>query len=103
MLPPLSPTGTCDFPSPVIKIASAPLGNKITPFQEEMDEEIEKTLGEMQNIVITVTQSGRMHWDTPMKHQRKDRYSSVIIGYQLAYDYVESFNKPTSLANGFWR
>ena len=85
------------------KIAAIPLHDTVTPKEEEMDEEIEQTLGEMQNIIVTVTQSGRMHWDTPMKHQRKDRYSSVIIGYKLAYDYIESFNKPTSLVSGFWR
>lgn len=70
---------------------------------EIMYKEILNTMDEMQNIVVTLTpSSGRMHWDTPQKNQRKDRYSAVLIGYDLAYNYLENLNKPQSLAGGFW-
>ena len=73
-----------------------------TPDEEAARREIDKTIEEMQNIVVTRTQTGRMHWDTPQKHQRKDRYSSVLIGYDQAYSYLDNINKPQSLVSGFW-
>lgn len=73
-----------------------------TPDEEAARREIDKTIEEMQNIVVTRTQTGRMHWDTPQKHQRKDRYSAVLIGYDQAYSYLDNINKPQSLVSGFW-
>ena len=73
-----------------------------TPEEEEARREIDKTIEEMQNIVVTRTQTGRMHWDTPQKRQRKDRYSAVLIGYDQAYSYLDNINKPQSLVSGFW-
>lgn len=73
-----------------------------TPDEEAARREIDKTIEEMQNIIVTRTQTGRMHWDTPQKHQRKDRYSSVLIGYDQAYSYLDNINKPQSLVSGFW-
>ena len=73
-----------------------------TPDEESARREIDKTIEEMQNIIVTRTQTGRMHWDTPQKHQRKDRYSSVLIGYDQAYSYLDNINKPQSLVSGFW-
>lgn len=70
--------------------------------EEEARREIDKTMEEMQNIVVTRTPTGRMHWDTPQKNQRKDRYSAVLIGYDQAYSYIENLHKPQSLATGFW-
>ncbi|MCK9279285.1 MAG: hypothetical protein M0P71_01465 [Melioribacteraceae bacterium] len=70
---------------------------------ELMYKQILETMNEIQNIVVTLTPgSGRMHWDTPQKKQRKDRYSAVLIGHDLAYNYLENINKPQSLAGGFW-
>lgn len=74
-----------------------------TPEEEESRIEIDNTITEIQNIVVTKTPSGRMHWDTPHKNQRKDRYSAVLIGYDMAYSYIENMNKPQKLAGGFWR
>lgn len=73
-----------------------------SPDEESARREIDKTLEEMQNIIVTRTQSGRAHWGTPQKRQRKDRYSAVLIGYSQAYSYLENLNKPQSLAGGFW-
>lgn len=73
-----------------------------TPEEESARREIDKTIEEMQNIIVTRTQTGRMHWDTPNKRQRKDRYSSVLIGYDQAYSYLDNINKPQSLVSGFW-
>lgn len=73
-----------------------------TPEEEAARREIDKTIEEMQNIVVTRTPTGRMHWDTPQKRQRKDRYSSVLIGYDQAYSYLDNINKPQSLVSGFW-
>lgn len=71
--------------------------------EEIMYKEIDRTLDEIQNVVVTLTpSSGRMHWDTPQKNQRKDRYSAVLIGFDMAYSYIENMNKPQSLAPGFW-
>jgi hypothetical protein len=90
----------------ILKIAS-PVGLvpnvQSTPAHEDADEEIDKTLDEMQNIVVSVTSTGRMRWDTPMKTQRKDRYSAVLIAYYMAHSYLESLGKPVELASGFWR
>jgi hypothetical protein len=72
------------------------------PEEESARIEITKTIEEMQNIVVTRTQTGRAHWDTQQKSQRKDRYSAVLIGYDLAYTYLDNINKPQSLATGFW-
>jgi hypothetical protein len=84
--------------------APPPCGNeKLTPERELADEEIERTLDEMQNIIVKVTPAaGRMHWDTPMKHHKKDRYSAVLVAHIMAHGYLESANKPIKLASGFW-
>lgn len=74
-----------------------------TQEKEDADEQIDKTIEEIQNIVVTLTQNGRMHWDTPVKNQRKDRYTSVLIAHYMAHAYLEAFNKPISLVSGFWR
>ena len=70
-----------------------------SPAEEEARLEIDRTMEEMQNIIVTRTQTGRMHWDTPQKKQRKDRYSSVLIGYYQAYSYMESLHKPPKSSN----
>jgi hypothetical protein len=87
-----------------LKIAAPPPCGKetLTPALELADEEIEQTLEEMQNIVVKVTPTGRMHWDTPMKNQKKDRYSAALIGYHMASSYLQMINKPVELAGGFW-
>lgn len=66
-------------------------------------EEIEKTIDEFQNIVVKFTQNGRMHWDTPQKRQRKDRYTAVLIAYSQALSYLENLQKPQQLASGYWK
>lgn len=73
-----------------------------TPEEEAARREIDKTIEEMQNIIVTRTQTGRMHWDTPQRRQRKDRYSAVLIGYDQAYSYLDNINKPQTLVSGFW-
>ena len=86
------------------KIASTPPcdGETCTPAKEDADEQVLKTLEEVQNIVVSVTGHGRMHWDTPMKHQRKDRYSAALIAHAMGRDYIRATEKPTQLASGFW-
>lgn len=73
-----------------------------SPEEEIMRKEIDRTLEEMQNIVVTRTSTGRMHWDTPHRNQRKDRYSAVLIGYDAAYNYIDNLTKPQKLTSGFW-
>lgn len=88
-----------------MRIASPPPCNAndtCTPAKELADKEIDELLAEMQNIVVTVTGSGRMHWDTPMKNQRKDRYSAALMAHSIANDYLINLNKPIELATGFW-
>lgn len=87
-----------------LKIAAPPPcgGETITPELELADEEIEQTLEEMQNIVVKSTATGKMHWDTSTKAQKKDRYSAALIGYHMASSYLLSINKPVELAGGFW-
>ena len=70
--------------------------------EEEAYKEIEKTIDEMQNIVIKTTTTGRMHWDTPQKKQKKDRYSATLIGHDMAYMYINNLEKPQTLVSGFW-
>ena len=71
--------------------------------EEDAYNEIERTLDEIQNIVVKTTPTGRMHWDTPQKRQKKDRYSAVLIGHDMAYSYIDNLLKPQGLASGFWR
>lgn len=73
-----------------------------TSEEESARIEIDKTIEEIQNIVVTRTQSSKMHWDTPTKRQRKDRYSATLIFYDLARSYLNNVNKPQTLAGGFW-
>jgi len=68
---------------------------------EDADTEMEQTLVEISSIVLTSTGT-RMHWDTPSKHQRKDRYSAVLIGVDAALDVLNRYGKPKTLASGFW-
>lgn len=70
--------------------------------EEEMRREIDRTIEEIQNIVVTRTNVGRMHWDTPHRNQRKDRYSAVLMGYDAAYYYIDNLTKPQKLISGFW-
>lgn len=43
--------------------------------------EIEELKKELQNIVVTVTGQGFMHFDTPSKRQHKDRYSAMLLAH----------------------
>ncbi len=86
-----------------LHIASIPPipGEVWTQDKEDADKEIEETLVEMSSIIITQVGS-RMHWDTPTKSQRKDRYSAVLIGYDAALVVLGNHNRPQSLATGFF-
>lgn len=82
--------------------AKAPLEGQIwTQELEDASDEIERTVSEMSNIVTTMAGS-RMHWDTPTKKMRKDRYSAVLIGFNAAEKILGMHNKPQSLAIGFF-
>jgi hypothetical protein len=69
---------------------------------DDADAEISMFLQEIQNVVVTTTKAGRMHWDTPTKKQKKDRYSAVLIGHSIAAKYIHELDKPMMLAGGFW-
>jgi hypothetical protein len=65
--------------------------------------EISQTVREIQNIVVTMTEKrGNMHWDSPSKKHRKDRYSAVLIGCDRAYTFIKDANKPVALPRGVW-
>ena len=86
-----------------LQIASVPPvpGEIWTQEKEDADEEINHTLTEIASI--TISQLGtRMHWDTPTKSQRKDRYSAVLLGYDAALFVLNTNNSPKTLASGFW-
>lgn len=89
----------------LMKIASVPanVGNVLwTPELEDADEEMEGALLEMSSIIVTSAGS-RMHWDTPTKNQRKDRYSAVLIGYNAALKVLKDGARGPQLAMGFWQ
>ncbi|MEM8875315.1 MAG: terminase family protein [Planctomycetota bacterium] len=69
---------------------------------DDADAELESTLVEISTIVTTTTASGRCRWDTPSKHQRKDRYSAVLVGYDNAHKLLDTTTKPRQLAMGGW-
>lgn len=73
-----------------------------TPEEEMAHAEIKQLVEELQNIITKFTPTGRMQWDTAHKKQRKDRYSALLIGYDMANSYLSSLNKPQQLASGFW-
>jgi len=68
---------------------------------EEAEEEMERALSEWASVVTTPLGS-RLHWDTPTKTMRKDRYSAILIGFNAALRVLGENNKPTKLAAGFW-
>jgi intein/homing endonuclease len=79
------------------------VSNGASSTDEEMaDEEIDQTLLEIQSIVVRFTSTGRMHWDTPSKRQRKDRYSAFLIGHYMAKSYLDNLERPVDLATGGW-
>lgn len=72
-----------------------------TPELEEADIELESALVEISSIVTS--QAGdRIHWDTPTKTQRKDRYSSILIGYNAALKILGDSAGGKKLAMGGW-
>jgi hypothetical protein len=73
-----------------------------TTEEEEAYSEIKETIDELQNIVVKFTPTGRMHWDTPQKKQRKDRYSALLMGHDMANSYLDGLGQPQKLASGFW-
>jgi len=68
---------------------------------DEADEEIEAALTEWSSIVTTAA-GARMHWDTPTKTMRKDRYSAILIGFDAAERVMALHKRPKVLAAGFW-
>ncbi|MGQ4893453.1 MAG: LAGLIDADG family homing endonuclease [Candidatus Njordarchaeia archaeon] len=87
--------GILEFPNPQLE-------GDITAEEELAWTEFRYMLDEIQNIIVRFTKSGKMHWDTPSKKQRKDRYSALLIAFAHAYDLMESVNKPQKLAIGGW-
>lgn len=59
-----------------------------------------KLLDEVQSIVMTATKGGTLHFDTPNTHMRKDRYSSLLIGHRVAYNFLKSTYEERELASG---
>jgi hypothetical protein len=59
-----------------------------------------KTINELQSIVMTATKTGVLHFDTPGKHQRKDRYSALLIAHKMAYDFFVTGFQKKQLASG---
>ncbi len=43
-----------------------------------------------------------MHWDTPTKTMRKDRYSAILLGFDAANELLNTYNRPQKLCSGFW-
>ena len=67
------------------------------------DAEISEALSEWSAIITMPTGAGtRLHWDTPTKTMRKDRYSAILIGYSAAEKVLARLNKPKKLAVGRW-
>jgi hypothetical protein len=78
----------------------------IRPEQDESDiedtmlVEYSKLLDELQSIVMTATKGGTLHFDTPNTHMRKDRYSSLLVGHRIAYNFLKSTYVEKELAGG---
>ena len=72
-----------------------------TPELDEADEEMERALVEWSSIIV-VPAGSRMRWDTPSKHQRKDRYSAILIGFYAASILLQQQGHPQGLPSGFW-
>lgn len=70
------------------------------PMHDEAAEEIEATLVEASSI-ITTARGNRMHWDTPQKNQRKDRYTAMLLGYDAARELIDTAGNSGQLAEGF--
>lgn len=73
--------------------------------QEDMYPQIEEMLNETENVVATPLRTGGMlHFDTPSKSLKKDRYSALLLAAKAAREYgrsdVEKEKKP--LAIGRW-
>lgn len=85
----------------VLISAVPPLPDEIyVPEMDDADEEITQTLNEMATIVTSAA-GNRLHWDTPTKTMRKDRYSAVIIGYYAAKAVLNDLHTGMQLAEGF--
>lgn len=68
---------------------------------EAWDDEMEQALMEWSSIIAVPT-ANRIRWDTPTKHQRKDRFSAILMGYDGALEILNRHRKPRSLPMGFW-
>lgn len=88
-----------------LKIASQiPVANHVplwTQDLEDADKEIDKTIAEMSNVVVS-SAGQRLRWDTPTKEQRKDRYSAVLIGFDAASELLDQHARPQELIMGSW-
>lgn len=78
----------------------------IKPEQDVLDLEDQSivdylaTINELQSIVMTATKTGVLHFDTPNPHMKKDRYSALLVGHKIAYDYLVGNFQPKELATG---
>ncbi len=68
--------------------------------EDTMLDEFIKLIDELQSIVMTATPTGMLHFDTPSRHMRKDRYSALLIAHKVAYDYIKSGYETQELAEG---
>ena len=59
-----------------------------------------QALREMESIVVTMTKSGVLHFDTEKQAMRKDRYTSILIAHRIVADYIKDGYKPKELAYG---
>lgn len=68
-------------------------------------EEIEKMITEVMTIVPTPLKSGLLHFDTPKKRMKKDRYSALLLAAEGARDMQREIVGPPQprLATGFRR
>ncbi len=71
------------------------------PAMDFAGDELEKAISEISSI-ITTARGNRLHWDTPQKNQKKDRYTATLLGYDAARQYIDDIENPDELAEGFF-
>lgn len=70
--------------------------------QDTMLAEYFKALREIESIIVTMTKSGVMHFDTEKASMHKDRYTSVLIAHKIVADYIREGFRPKELGYGGW-
>ncbi len=86
---------------PAIYRSDVAVGNSLNETEEVTAvTEFLALIEEVQSIVMTATPSGALHFDTPKRGMKKDRYSALLLAHKCAHEYITSLYQPATLISG---